>query len=165
MLGKFGSYRTALYLSIAVALTNCVGWGLIAFHQRGVTERVLPMLVILLLIPIGLWLTSNLARYGGAVFMVVWAGSMIWPVLSSGMVFQATRVPLTLFYLFSAALSLLTAAILVLSKKFATEFADEQKHGPKYKNYLWFGLLIAIFASMIIATFNDIINLASKGQP
>jgi len=121
------------------------------------------MLVILLLIPIGLWLATNPARYGGAAFMVLWAGALIWPVLSlSWHTPRLGQLKMALFFVFSAALSLLTAAILLLSKKFANEFADERRHRPKYKIYLWRGLLVAIIAAMILATFNDIMHLASN---
>ena len=90
--------------------------------------------------------------------MVVWAGALIWPMLA----LPRGQLPVALFFIFSAALNLLTAAILLLSKKFAIEFAEERKRRPKYKLYLWRGLLVAIIAAMVIATFNDIMRLASN---
>ena len=63
------------------------------------------------------------------------------------------------FYVFSAALSLLIAGIL-FSKKFATEFAYERKHLPRYKTFLkWSFGGVAILA-MIIASFQDILHAA-----
>jgi hypothetical protein len=161
MLAKFGDYRTALNLSIAVALINCVGWGIIiVLHQPRHLERITPMLGILVAIPIGLWLLSNLVRYGGAAFMVFWAAALLWPMFSS--LSQLAQIPLVAFYIVSAALCLLTAAVLLLSKKFAIEFAEARAHRPKYKLFLWRGLLAAIIVAMVLATYNDIVNLAAS---
>jgi hypothetical protein len=85
------------------------------------------------MVPIGLWLGSNLARYLGAALMVLWAGALLWPLFSTSIVTVTSKPLLTLFYGFSTALNLLTAKILLLSKKFATEFAHERDHQPKYK--------------------------------
>ena len=64
------------------------------------------------------------------------------------------------FYVFSAALSLLIAGILLLSKKFATEFAYERKHLPRYKTFLKWSFGGAAILAMIIASFKDILHAA-----
>ena len=150
------NYRTALFLSALLAGNTCVGWGIIAAQSPQFTRDAINVSVVSLAIPFGLWLGSNLVRYVGAALMVLWAGGLIWPLFSS-----ATPIPLHLYFVFSAALSLLTAAILLLSRKFATEFAAEQKNQPKYKTYLRWSLLGAVVGAMILATVNDIIHLAN----
>jgi hypothetical protein len=66
---------------------------------------------------------------------------------------------LTLVFGFSAALSLVSATILLLSRKFSAEFAEERKQQPIYKRYLRWGLLAGIGAAVVIATANDVYYL------
>jgi hypothetical protein len=166
MLGKIGDYRTALGFAIAIAFTNLVGWSAIAFHNSYFTKQAITVCALSLAIPFGLWVQSNMVRYIGAVWMIVFAGGLIWPLVSSGTAPFINRpgqtIPLLLFYSFVAILNLLTSGILLLSKKFAMEFASEQEHQPKYKKYLKWLVLVAIVAAMLIATLMDILNLASN---
>jgi hypothetical protein len=103
------------------------------------------------------------ALFLGAIWLVLWAGALLWPLISSGIAplisWQKYLTMLASFYVFSTALSLLIAGIL-FSKKFATEFAYERKHLPRYKTFLkWSFGGVAILA-MIIASFKDIIHAA-----
>jgi hypothetical protein len=156
-MGKLGHYKAALYLSVAAALATCVLWGLI-FPQR---QGNIAYCIIALLIPFGLWLQSSFARYGGAAFMLLVAGSLIWPMLSTSLAVAHRQPLLALLFVITALLNLLTAAILLLSRKFATEFAD-RKNQPKYKTYLRYGLLAVIIGAVVIATANDIIHLVGN---
>ena len=158
MAQNFNHYRTALYLSIVVALTNCLVCGLSVFLRPQNIRDVAGLCVLSLAIPAGLWLGSNFVRFAGAVFLVLWGGVLLWPWILSGAELRSGQLSLTLVFGFSAALSLVTATIL-LSRKFAAEFAEEQKQEPKYKRYLRCGLLAAIISAVVIATANDVYHL------
>jgi hypothetical protein len=157
-MGKLGHYKAALCLSLAAALATCLLWGLI-FPQR---QGNIAFCVIAPLIPFGLWLQSNFARYGGAAFMLLVAGSLIWPLFSTSMALAHRQPLLAMLFVITAVLNLLTAAILLLSRKFGTELADERKHQPPYKIYLRRGLLAVIVGAMVVATAIDIVQLASN---
>jgi len=167
MLESRSYYRTALYLSIINALINTLVWNHLVVYSQGdplLSSHSLIFYVIFLAIPFGLWLGSPVARFLGAIWLVFWAGALLWPLISSGIAPLISRpkflTMLASFYVFSAALSLLIAGILLLSKKFATEFAYERKHLPRYKTFLkWSFGGVAILA-MIIASFKDILHAA-----
>jgi hypothetical protein len=165
-LRKLGGYQTALWLAIANALINLVGWSAIDFqYSHHLTTQVITVCAVSLAIPIGLWLQSNLIRYLGAVWMVVWAGALIWPLVSSGAVPFVNRpeqtILLMIFFSCSALLNLLTAEILVFSEKFAKEFSGEREHQPRYKKYFKWSVLATVIVAMVTATVIDIINLST----
>src|SRR5262249_52102743 len=112
-----------------------------------------------LLIPFGLWLQSSLVRYGGAAFMLFVAGALIWPMVSTSMALAHRQPVLALLFIATAVLNLVTAVLLLLSRKFADEFARERKHQPSYKIYLRRGLFTGTIAAMVIVTLNDIYHL------
>jgi hypothetical protein len=165
MLESRSYYRTALYLSIVNALINTSVWNhLVVYSQDDplLSSHSLIFYVIFLAIPFGLWLGSPVARFLGAIWLVFWAGALLWPLISSGIAPLISRPKFLtmLAYVFSAALCLLIAGILLLSKKFATEFAYERKHLPRYKTILkWSFGGVAILA-IIIASFQDILHAA-----
>ena len=114
MAQNFNHYRTALYLSIVVALTNCLVCGLSVFLRPQNIRDVAGLCVLSLAIPAGLWLGSNFVRFAGAVFLVLWGGVLLWPWILSGAELRSGQLSLTLVFGFSAALSLVTATILLL---------------------------------------------------
>jgi dolichyl-phosphate-mannose--protein O-mannosyl transferase len=151
-------YRAALYLAILVSLTTLATWGFIAYRDPTVVTRSIQVVAASLILPFGLWIGSNFVRYVGAALLVLWAGALIWPLISAGI--DPDRLLLQLLFVLSACLCLGTAWLLLLSRKFRTEFAEEQKLQPKYKSYLRRGLLDIAIAAMVIATLNDIYHLA-----
>ena len=68
MQGNLNHYRTALYLSIVVALTNCIVCGLSVFLRPQAIRDAIGLCVLSLAIPAGLWLGSNFVRFAGAIF-------------------------------------------------------------------------------------------------
>ena len=166
MLESRSYYRTALYLSTVNALINTSVWNHLVVYSQGdplLSSHSLIFYVIFLAIPFGLWLGSPVARFLGAIWLVLWAGALLWPFISSGIAPLISRpkflTMLASFYVFSAALSLLIAGIL-FSKKFATEFAYERKHLPRYKTFLKWSFGGVAFLAMIIASFKDILHAA-----
>jgi hypothetical protein len=162
-LERLPGYRAALYFSIALALTNLVGWGFILAKNPHLTTNATAtaILIIPFLISFGLWVQSVIVRSLGVFWMLFWAAALIWPVVSK--ISRLNSDPaLTVFFLICAVLNLLTAALLILSKKFRTEFTYERKHLPKYKTYLTWSVFSALIGAALIATFIDIINLASS---
>jgi hypothetical protein len=151
-------FRAALYLSILIALTTLATWGIIACRNPTVVSRSVQVIAASLVLPFGLWVGSNFIRYVGAALLVLWAGGLLWPIVSAGI--DPDRLLLQLVFVLSACLCLCTAWLLLLSRKFRTEFAEEQKLQPKYKSYLRRGLLYIAVAAMVAATLNDIYYLA-----
>lgn len=164
--GGLKNYKTALYLSIVIALTTFAGWGLIVFRSPEFTMRSVTIVSFPFVIAFGLWVQSKFARYIGAGWMVLMAGGYVWSVVSPSTTPLISRptyfLVLALFFAMSAILNLLTAWILLFSKQFATEFAYQKQHQPKYKTYLSKLFLAAIVGAMIVATLNDAINLSTK---
>jgi hypothetical protein len=75
MLDKLSHYRAALYCASLIALGNCLLIALTAF--RGNTVGIISTSIVSLVIPVGIWLASNLVRFVGAAFMVLWAGMLL----------------------------------------------------------------------------------------
>jgi hypothetical protein len=95
--------------------------------------------------------------------MLVVAGSLIWPMIKTSMAVAHRQPLLALLFVITAVLNLLAAGVLVFSKKFGAEFAFERKHQPEYKRYLRWSIVAAIVVATVLATINDIVNLASIG--
>lgn len=156
---KLTSYKTGLCLSFVVALTNFVGWGFIFFQSPHLATRVSVILIfaVSLLFCFGVWVQSVIACSIGVLWLVVWSGALVWPLFSSPL----NSAVVAVYFVISAALNLLTAGIM-LSKNFRTEFSYEREHQPKYKLHLKRLVFGAVVVAMLIATFNDILKLASS---
>lgn len=150
-------YRAGLYLAILIALTTLATWGFIACQNPTVVTRSIQVIAAALILPFGLWVGSNFIRYVGSALLVLWGVALIWPLISAGI--DADRLLLQSLFLLSACLCLGTAWLLLLSRKFTTEFAEEQKSQPKYKSYCRRGLLYIAISAIVIASLNDIYHL------
>ena len=88
MLESRSYYRTTLYLSIVNALINTLVWNHLVFYSQYdpllSSSHSLIFYVIFLAIPFGLWLGSAVARFLGAIWLVLGAGALFWPFISSG---------------------------------------------------------------------------------
>jgi hypothetical protein len=80
----------------------------------------------------GLWVQSDIARYLGAVWLLISVGTIVWSLFTAGKVILG--LPTILVFL-SGALSLI-ASYMLFSKRFAAEFLHQQKTQPKYKGTL-----------------------------
>src|SRR5467141_3099363 len=153
MLERCG-YRTALYLSALIAAVN---WSFLMYSRwylphlgNGIEIYAVAAVVIL----IGLWLLSRIARYAGAAFYFLSAGVVaftLWDFAKPvhiGVVWALTM----------AVLSLAAALILVFSKPFAREFAAEREKRPPYKKYLPQAFTFAIVLAVAAATLIDIVS-------
>lgn len=160
MLGKLSQYKGALALSIVTALASCLLWVFILASFRVRATGFVASCVLSLLVPLGIWLQSSFIRYGGAAFLILTGGSLLWPLISSG-AGRDTILPMwALTFVVVGALNWLTAGILLSSKQFAKEFAFEREHQPKYKTYLKRSVIIALVAGIIIPPLIDIMRLA-----
>jgi hypothetical protein len=109
------------------------------------------------LVLVGLWLQSRIARYVGAAFYFLLAGIVAFALwggkqVNVGVVWATTM----------AVLSLAAASILIFSKSFAREFAAEREKRPPYKKYLLNGFTLLIVFAAAAATLVDIVSLASN---
>jgi hypothetical protein len=155
MLERCG-YRAALYLSALLAVLN---WSVFIYVQW-----YLPRLdgsaiyaVGAMLILVGLWLQSGMARYVGAAFYFFSAGVAafaLWGAtqVNVGVVWAATM----------AVLSLAAASILIFSRSFAREFAAEREKRPPYKKYLVHAFTLLIVLAAAAAILIDIVSLTSS---
>ncbi|ANV99544.1 hypothetical protein [Bradyrhizobium icense] len=159
MLERCG-YRAALYL---LALIATVNFSLFIYSQwylprlgDGLAIHTVAALVILL----GLWLFSKIARYAGAVFYFLSAGSAafaFWDFagpVHAGVIWGATI----------GVLSLAAALILVFSKPFAREFAAEREKRPEYKKYLLHAFTFAVVVAAGAGALVDVVALFSSYQ-
>ncbi len=110
--------------------------------------------VAAVVILIGLWLLSRIARYAGAAIYFLSAGVVaftLWDFAKPvhvGVVWAVTM----------AVLSLAAALILVFSKPFAREFAAEREKRPPYKKYLLHAFTFVIVLAVAAATLIDIVS-------
>jgi hypothetical protein len=155
---KLTLYQTAFWLSIfSGAITAAVFWKpFFLVADRGA----LSYLVMAVALPFGLWIASNFARGIGVLYLIASAGALLWGIISSD--YSPSRLPLAAAFVLLAGINLATAVILALSKGFAAEWAKEREQQPKYKYYLRFVLLYGSLCAALVATFNDIIHLASQ---
>jgi GYF domain 2 len=150
----FSYYKTALYLTSAIALIEVNLFFYLAPHNLKVSFGRVAIAPVVLF---GLWIQSNVARYLGAIFFLILVASVIL------LLFTLDKVSLnivTILVLVSGVLSLFVIYILLLSKQFATEFSYQQKGQPKYKNYLRRIFIVVVVLVVAIATANDIYHLA-----
>jgi hypothetical protein len=153
-------YRTALYLSALIAAVN---WSFLIYsrwyfpHLGNDPLYAVAAVVIL----IGLWLLSRIARYAGAAFYFLVVGVVAFTLWD----FAKPVNVVVVWAVTTAVLSLAAALILVFSKPFAREFAAEREKRPPYKKYLLhvftFVVVLAVAAAMLIDIVS-FIQLASK---
>jgi hypothetical protein len=143
MLERCG-YRTALCLSALIAAVNCSAFLYSQWYLPRVSDGFAIHAVAALVILVGLWLFSRIARYAGAAFYLLSAGAAafaLWRFAGQVNVGALWGVAI-------AVLGLATAVILVFSKPFAREFAAARERRPAYKKYLLhaFTLVIVVVA-------------------
>jgi hypothetical protein len=159
MLQNLPGYRTALYLSIALVPANLVAWAVIFGQAPHVSKTAVWVLLVPVAISVGLWLQSIFITVLGALWMLIWAGGLAWPVISE-MSQASFRPVMFVVFLLCAILNLLTAGTIILSKKFRAEFTHERKHQPRYKSVSRWLVFTALILAMVIATFNDMLRVA-----
>jgi hypothetical protein len=153
-------YRTALYLSALIAAVNWSFWIYSRWYLPHLgNDAIYAAAAVVILI--GLWLLSRIARYAGAAFYFLVAGVVavtLWD-------FAKPVNVVVVWALTTAVLSLAAALILVFSKPFAREFAAEREKRPPYKKYLLhvftFVVVLAVAAAILIDMV-IFIQLASK---
>ncbi|MEH2523302.1 MULTISPECIES: hypothetical protein [unclassified Bradyrhizobium] len=157
MLERCG-YRAALYLLALIAAVNCS----LLIHSRwylsrlgdGLAIHVVAALIVLL----GLWLFSKIARYAGAVFYFLSAGSAAFAFwgfagpMHAGVIWGATI----------GVLSLAAALLLVFSEPFAREFAAEREKRPAYKKYLLHAFTLVVVVAAGTAALIDVVAMFSN---
>ena len=159
MFDRFG-YKSALYLSALIAVVHGSFFTYSLSYFPTLTNQVLIYVVAAVAILAGLWLSSKVARYAGTLFYLFTAGAAAFPFLTS---FKAPAMSVAVVWVVSmGVLSLGAAAILIFSKSFASEFETEREKRPGYKKYLLKVFAVLIGLCVVAATYNDIVNLASK---
>lgn len=144
MLERCG-YRTGLYLSALIAAVNGSAFLYSQWNLPRASDGLAFHAIAALLILLGLWLFSRIARYAGAVFYLLSAGAAAYALSKFAGPAQVGAV----WGVAMAILSLSGAVILVFSKQFAREFAAERESRPAYKKYFLhaFTLVIIIVAA------------------
>ena len=159
MLERCG-YRTALYLSALIAAVN---WSFLIYSRwylpHPVNDAIYAVAAVVILI--GLWLLSRIARYAGAAFYFLFAGVVAFTLWD----FAKPVNLVVVWAVTTAVLSLAAALILVFSKPFAREFTAEREKWPPYKKYLLHVFTCVVVLAVAAAILIDIvifIQLASK---
>ena len=152
MLERYG-YRAALYLCALIAAVNCAAFLYAHWYLPRLEDGVAIHAIAALVILAGLWLFSRIARYAGAVFYFLSAGSAalaLWRFAGPvhiGVVWAAAMV----------IVGLACAAILVFSKPFAREFAAERERRPAYKKYLLHAFTLVIVLVVAAGVLIDVL--------
>ena len=140
---KLTRYQTVLYLLLAVAVFHVVYWNILVVQRPDLIAAAVTISVVAVLILFGVWVQSAIVSFAGVIWMLFWAGTIIWPVVSSER--------------FSVLLVILAALILsdrgiMSTQRFRTEFSYERQHQPKYKRCLKRVASGAVFAGLVIST-------------
>jgi len=152
MSGRFG-YRSALYLSALIAIVHGSFFIYMLMHPSRYLAGMATYVIAAVAIFVGLWLSSQVARYAGAAFYLLCAGAAAVPLLSS---FKTLTVSVAVLWSIAmGALSLANALILVLSRSFDREYETERKTRPVYKIHLGKALLVLTLVLVVAATLND----------
>jgi hypothetical protein len=102
----------------------------------------------------GLWIGSNFARYAGAIWLLVVFVGMAWFLFSHDG--QVVFWPAAAWVALVGALSVAASWLLVLSRRFAAEFAYLRRTQPACKTILRRVIIIGMAVIVAIATWNDI---------
>ena len=119
MLELFG-YRAALYLSGLIAALNLCFLLYVHRYLPSLGYDIAIYILAALIILLGLWLLSRIARYAGAAFYMLCAGSIV-------VTLWGFAKPVSVALVWAVAmgmLSLAAALIQVFSKRFAREFCS-----------------------------------------
>ncbi|WP_213288765.1 hypothetical protein [Bradyrhizobium sp. sGM-13] len=159
MLERCG-YRAALYLLALIAVVNCSLFIYSQWYVPRLSDGLAVHAVAALVILLGLWLFSKIARYAGAAFYFLAAGS-------TAFAFWGFAGPLHAGVIWSAIIGVLCLAaafILVFSKPFAREFAAEREKRPTYKKYLLHAFTLVVVVAAGAAALVDVVALSSSHQ-
>jgi len=147
-------YRSTLVLIAVLTIVNFV---FSAFIDR--QGFFLFYVAVGLAVGFGVWLQSKFFRYAGAIWVALLVGAVLWPILSLQKI--VWNYGLIWFFLLGI-LSVLILYNLLLSKKFSSEFARERETQPEYKKIIWKVFVVVLVLAALIATLNDIYNLATS---
>jgi hypothetical protein len=147
MLERCG-YRAALYLSALIAVVNWSFFTYVQWYLPRLGDGAAIYAVGAVLVLVGLWLQSKIARYVGAAFYFLLAGVVAFNISGLG---KQVSVGLV-WAVMAAVLSLAAGSILIFSKSFAREFAAEREKRPPYKNYLLHAFTLLIGLAIAAAT-------------
>lgn len=157
-LSQLSYYRLSLYLTALAASAEFVLLiYLMSSDNSDVASKAIIRVSVPLAILFGLWALSNIARYLGAIWFLVSAASVLWPLFTNEPI---VFIPGLIWGLVVAVVSLVTFWILVFSKQFGNEFAERQDVQPRYKKALRKTAIVVIVVSAIAATANDIYQSA-----
>src|SRR5205807_1104054 len=119
----------------------------LASYSFEASGRAIIRVALAFAIVFGVWVQSNIIRYLGALWLIISAASVFWPLISIDRF--VISMPAILF-LIAGTISLVTSPILLFSKTFSAEFYRERKMQSRYKTFLWYAILIAMLAAMVV---------------
>lgn len=156
MFDRFG-YKATLYLAALIALLH---WMFSIYAKVTMPQVHLTPIheIASVLVLMGLWLTSRIARYAGAAYYFLTVVSAVYAP------FKVVKlvVNLTVMWAVTAAiLSLVALLVLLFSKRFAREFAVERENQSAYKRLLLHAYTALIVIAVAYATVSDIVRLVS----
>lgn len=146
-------YRAALYLTALIAAVNCSAFLYSLWYLPRGDDSFAFHAIAALLILLGLWLFSRIARYAGAAFYFLSAGGAAFALWKFSGEANVGAVGGTAV----AILGLAVAVILVFSKPFAREFAAERERRPVYKKYLLHTFTLVVVVAAAGAALIDVL--------
>jgi hypothetical protein len=151
-------YRAALYLSALIAILH---WSFLIYAKLFMPQlNLVPVHeVASVLVLVGLWLLSRMARYVGAAYYFLTTGTAVYALVQlSKPVVNVTVV----WGVATGILCLAAALILLLSKRFAREFGAERENRPAYKKHLLHAYTALIVLVAIAGAVVDIVDFVSR---
>jgi hypothetical protein len=142
-------YKATVYLIAAIALTKFIGILYVLYRDFATAEQLAPLATAHLVILFGLWIGSHFVRYAGAIWLLVVAGGMTWPLFDDR---QIVFWPAVAWVAVLVVLSVAACWLLLISKRFAAEFGYRRRTQPAYKTILRRVLIIGLGIAAAIAT-------------
>ena len=154
---QFGHFKLTLYLTLAILANDLVIFFYLASHGYERASAITIYVVITAIVAFGLWVQIGLTRFVGAAWFLLSVFAVFWPIYSTGKIVWDPAV--ALFFVLGI-LSLVTAFLLLFSRKFKSEFYAERNNQPAYKRSLKRAFIILLIIVAAIATAVDIYHLA-----
>lgn len=152
-------YREALIYLVALAAIDGAFFLYAALYRPELAGFFAVRSLLVLVVVLGLWVTSNFVRYAGAILLLTIFAAVLWSFITAkteayGVIgtWVMTGQSMILFFSFS----------MLFSKTFSKEFYAERESQPGYKRALRTAIVATILLAITAATLYDVYNLIAS---
>jgi hypothetical protein len=151
MIQKPRYYRLAFYLTATFAVLWL--YPILTEHRQLGVATAVPLVFLL-----GLWIGNSFVRYLAVVWFLGTCGLVVWLVVSTTRI-ETEFWPNGVWWIAVFVVGALACWLLLLSRRFASEFAHQRETLPPYKKVLRGVMVAAIVVTLLVATAIDIHHL------